>query len=60
MACKYCNKEVVLVPSAQERSKKYGMPASYYTKLFQNHAKCELENRKKLTQELLTKQKKFV
>ncbi len=43
MKCSICNKEIVLVPSAAERAKKYGThPASYYTSLFTTHTDCFL------------------
>ena len=47
MACKYCGKPVVLVPSAKERSKKFGESPSYYTNLFPNHSQCVIDNRGK-------------
>lgn len=44
MLCQVCKKEVVLVPSAQERAKKdrSGKTADYYTKLFPMHTDCQL------------------
>lgn len=45
MICKYCNKPVVLVPSAAERAKRYGGKASDYTKLFPTHTACWLKVR---------------
>ena len=53
MACKYCGKKVVLVPSATERAKKYGKTAAYYRALFPNHSACELSNRDRMTRELI-------
>ena len=55
MPCEYCNKRVVLVPSAAERSKKFGQPASFYTRLFKNHAACELKAREQGTKELMAR-----
>jgi hypothetical protein len=59
MNCEYCNKPIILVPSAQERSKKYGQSPAFYTKLFTIHAQCQLDKRKfethKLMQSLLMK-----
>lgn len=45
MKCTICKKEIILVPSAQERARKYGGKASDYTKLFPRHARCELIKR---------------
>lgn len=45
MKCSHCGKEVVLVPSAVERAKKFGGLPSDYVKLFPMHAKCQLEKR---------------
>lgn len=58
MKCKYCNKEVVLVPSAAERASKdvTGKTAKYYTNLFRYHADCQLAVSKKATNELIAKQ----
>lgn len=43
MRCKLCGSEVVLVPSAEERAKKYRQhPASYYTAMFPYHTACQL------------------
>ena len=41
MLCTICNKPIVLVPSAAERSAKYGQPASFYTSLFRQHTECQ-------------------
>lgn len=46
MKCSHCGQEVVLVPSAAERAKKYGGSPSDYIKLFPMHTKCQLEKRK--------------
>lgn len=53
MKCTHCNKEVVLVPSANERAIRYGETPEFYTKLFQMHVKCNLELRHKSTMELM-------
>ena len=50
MKCTHCGKEVILIPSAAERSRKdrSGHSAAYYTALFPRHTACELalrENR---------------
>lgn len=45
MKCTICNKEVVLIPSASERAKKYGGNPSDYTALFTTHSECFLARR---------------
>jgi hypothetical protein len=45
MKCKFCGKEVTLVPSAKERAKKFGGKPSDYTKIFTTHANCTLKYR---------------
>ncbi len=56
MKCAHCGNEVVLVPSAQERAKKYGGKASYYTNLFPVHADCALIKRDGKQQSLINKE----
>jgi hypothetical protein len=59
MKCTHCHKEIVLVPSAAERAKKYGdHPASYYTALFPMHADCQLELRAQSVTELIRRNRK--
>lgn len=53
MKCTICTKEIVLVPSAAERAKKYGGSPSDYTKLFRTHAHCQLAKREQETLELI-------
>ncbi len=55
MKCTICGKEVVLVPSAKERARKHGQPASFYTQLFPTHAECELKKRAEDVSELIRK-----
>lgn len=43
MNCTICHKPIILVPSAQERAKKYGGKPSDYTKLFTMHSECYLK-----------------
>ena len=57
MKCTICGKPIVLVPSAKERSEKYGEPPSYYTKLFTTHTQCFLEKRERDTRELMKRLK---
>lgn len=53
MKCTICNKEIVLVPSAAERAKKYGGTPSYYTSLFTEHADCAIKKRETETLDLV-------
>lgn len=53
MKCNLCNKEIVLFPSALERSKKYGESPSYYTNLFKTHADCQISKNKQDTFDLI-------
>ena len=48
MACKYCDKPVVLVPSAEERARTdvTNKSPGYFRSLFPNHSSCYLEARK--------------
>jgi hypothetical protein len=45
MDCTICGKPIVLMPSAQERARKFGGKPSDYTKLFTEHATCTVEKR---------------
>lgn len=53
MKCSYCKKEIVLIPSATERAKKYGGKPSDYTALFTIHAQCQIDKRNVETLELM-------
>lgn len=55
MKCTICNKEIVLVPSAEERARKdvTGKTAAYYTSLFTEHADCTLRKRASDTHALM-------
>lgn len=53
MTCSICKKPVILVPSAEERAKKYGETPAYYRSLFPNHTACVLSERKEQTSELM-------
>lgn len=55
MKCTICNKEIVLIPSANERAKMYGGNPSEYTRLFTSHSECFLAKRKTETLELMRK-----
>jgi hypothetical protein len=55
MKCTICHEEIVLVPSAKERAKKYGGKPSDYTKLFTTHTSFELKKRKEQTAALMKK-----
>ena len=45
MLCSHCGKPIILVPSAQEKAKKFGGSASDYTRLFTIHTDCQLKLR---------------
>ena len=44
--CRICGKDIVLVPSAKQRSISTGQPESYFLNLFTTHSECFLEKRK--------------
>ena len=43
--CTICGKDVVLVPSAESRAKKYGGTPQDYLDLFPTHASCAVQKR---------------
>ena len=49
MKCSICNKNIVLVPSAAERARKYGGKPGDYTKLFTEHSECLVQKREQDT-----------
>ena len=51
--CTYCNKPIVLIPSAQERASRYGGKPSDYTKLFTYHDDCFRKHHENETRELI-------
>ena len=53
--CTICGKEIVLVPSAAERAKKYGGVPSDYTNLFTSHSECQVKQRSQASTELMRK-----
>jgi hypothetical protein len=53
MKCSICGKPVILIPSAEERAKKYGGKPSDYTKLFTAHSECQIAKRNAETSELI-------
>ena len=55
--CTYCNKPIVLVPSASDRASKYGQSPEYYRSLFTVHGKCQVEMRKESTSQLIERNK---
>ena len=55
MKCSLCNKEIVLVPSAEERAKKYGGTAEFYRKLFTVHGECQVRKNKEESIQLMKK-----
>jgi hypothetical protein len=44
--CKHCHKPIKLVPSAEERAKKYGGTPNFYRDIFTMHNECIMELRK--------------
>lgn len=57
MNCTICSKPIVLVPSATERAAKYGNTPAFYTRLFRQHADCQLKKRAEDTTELMRRLK---
>lgn len=55
--CTHCKREIVLVPSAEQRAKKTGYPAQYFRGLFTMHADCTLELRRAGTSGLIARLK---
>lgn len=55
--CIHCGHEIVLVPSAAERARKYGGTPAYYTGLFISHSHCEVEARNKSVREAIERQR---
>lgn len=51
--CPYCNKPIVLVPSAIERAKKSGGKPSDYTNLFPYHADYFVADRSRQAYQLI-------
>lgn len=43
--CKYCGMPIVLVPSAEERAKKFGESPKFYLNLFYAHGECIVKSR---------------
>lgn len=55
--CSICGKPIMLVPSATERAKQSGLPASYYLNLFTAHSDCLIAKRNRETSDLLRRKK---
>lgn len=51
--CTICQKPIVLIPSAQERAKRFGGNATYYESLFTQHPECAVEKRSQATSMLM-------
>lgn len=51
--CTICGKPIVLVPSAQERARRYGGTPQFYTSLFTTHSDCAITKRAADTAELM-------
>ena len=50
--CTICGEEIVLIPSAAERSRKTGKPAKYFLDLYPTHTNCWLDQRSREDREL--------
>lgn len=55
MKCTICGKQIVLIPSAEERAAKdkSGKSAAYYRSLFRTHAECAVEKRSEESRRLM-------
>ena len=53
MRCSICNQEIILIPSAEERAKKYGGTSEFYRKLFTTHGECQVRKNKEEAMELM-------
>jgi hypothetical protein len=58
--CKYCNKPIILNPSATERAKKYGGKPKDYIDLFTSHSACLIAERNRQSSELMLSKQKYV
>lgn len=43
--CTICGKDIVLMPSAADRAKRYGETPAYYSSLFTVHSHCLIAER---------------
>ena len=57
MKCTYCNKPIILVPSAEVRAERFGGKPSDYIKLFTSHSECAIKHRNEETVKLMRKLK---
>jgi hypothetical protein len=53
--CSECGKAIHLVPSAQERARRFGGVPSDYSYLFGTHTACLLQKRDRETRELIAR-----
>jgi len=53
--CTICNKPIILVPSAEERAKRFGGKPSDHTNLFTEHSECVITKREGSTKKLIRK-----
>ena len=53
MKCAICNQDIILVPSAEERAKKYGGTAQFYANLFTVHGECQVRKNRQDSKELM-------
>jgi hypothetical protein len=56
MDCTICGNPIVLMPSANERARRYGGSPSDYTKLFTTHPRCAIEKRAADVRDLIERQ----
>jgi hypothetical protein len=56
MKCTICGQEVILVPSAAERAKKFGGSPQDYTRLFPWHTQCILQKNSEEVSALIARQ----
>lgn len=55
--CRICGKPVRLSPSANERARRTGEPASYYESLFPDHSTCVIRKNAEEVAELMRRRK---
>jgi hypothetical protein len=55
MKCTICKEEVILVPSAVARAKKFGGVPKDYTELFPTHTRCAVKKRNESVEKLMRK-----
>jgi hypothetical protein len=56
VSCKVCGKPVTLDPSAKARAKEFGGSPADYTRLFDTHAQCQIDERNRGTSDLIKRE----